>query len=121
MTTPATLSSDYAADPTPIEQLRIEAGFSGDADMIALCNLALQDERGQCDEDRSAIAFARAKCERLVAAARRSDMLSFLRSLDDGTGDLGIIIDQALADDPAVTIAAVREIVLEARAEARQS
>lgn len=49
---------------------------------------------------------------------RRSDILSALISLDDGTGTLGIIVDQALADDPAVTVAAVREIVTEAIADA---
>jgi hypothetical protein len=50
---------------------------------------------------------------------RRSDILSALASLDDGTGTLGIIVDQALADDPAVTVDEVREIVREAKADAQ--
>jgi len=51
-------------------------------------------------------------------ATRRADLIVSLRALDDGTGDIGVIVDHALADDPEVTAAAVREIVLEARAEA---
>lgn len=34
---------------------------------------------------------------------------------DDGTGDLGIIVRQALADDPAATASEIAEIVVEAR------
>jgi hypothetical protein len=73
MTTPWLLSSDFATDPTPIEQLRIEAGAAGDHAMVTMCDLALQDERGQLDEDRSAIFFAREKCARIIAARAGSE------------------------------------------------
>jgi hypothetical protein len=38
---------------------------------------------------------------------------------DDGTGDLGVIVRQALIDDPSATAGGIAEIVREARAEAR--
>lgn len=37
---------------------------------------------------------------------------------DDGTGDLGVIVRQALADDPAVTVDEIADIVREARRDA---
>lgn len=49
---------------------------------------------------------------------RRESLLCALRSLDDGTGTTAIIVDQALSDDPEVTVEAVREIVSEAMADA---
>lgn len=49
---------------------------------------------------------------------RRNNLLAALNSLDDGTGTLGIIVEHALADDPAITTEDVREIVLEAIADA---
>jgi hypothetical protein len=51
---------------------------------------------------------------------RRSDILVALASHDDGSGTLGIIVDQALADDPDVSIQDVREIVIEAEEDARE-
>lgn len=39
---------------------------------------------------------------------------------DDGTGTLGIIIRQALVDDPAATAGDIAEIVREAIADARE-
>lgn len=54
------------------------------------------------------------------AHARRVEILSALRKHDHGDGCLGIIVDQALADDPDVTIDEVRAIVVQAeRAAAR--
>lgn len=47
----------------------------------------------------------------------RANMIARLADLDDGTGDLGVIVDQALADDPDATDADVREIILQARAD----
>ena len=52
-------------------------------------------------------------------ADRRASLLGGLASYDDGTGTLGIIVDQALADDPLVTLEAVREIVVEAIEDAK--
>ncbi len=37
---------------------------------------------------------------------------------DDGTGDLGVIVDTALADDPSVSVAELVDIVREARSDA---
>lgn len=51
---------------------------------------------------------------------RRSALLAELAHLDDGTGDLGVIVDRAIADDPNVTAADVREIVLAARRDAAE-
>lgn len=51
-------------------------------------------------------------------ARRRADLLAALASHDHGDGCLGIIVDEALAEDPTVTLAAVREIVLQAEADA---
>jgi hypothetical protein len=48
----------------------------------------------------------------------RSAILASLADLDDGTGDLGIIVDQALIDDAQVSAAHVREIVLASRRDA---
>lgn len=39
---------------------------------------------------------------------------------DDGTGDLGIIVRQALQDDPGATDEDIAEIVREAREDARR-
>lgn len=52
--------------PDDILRLRGEAGEAGDLEQAGLCDLAMRDERGQCDEDRSAIFFARDKCERVI-------------------------------------------------------
>lgn len=49
---------------------------------------------------------------------RIATLLSATADLDDGTGTLGIIVRQALIDDPAVTAAEVREIVETAIADA---
>lgn len=38
---------------------------------------------------------------------------------DDGTGDNGVIIDTALAENPNVTAAEIAEIIYAARADAR--
>jgi hypothetical protein len=38
---------------------------------------------------------------------------------DDGTGDLGVIVDHALAQDPDVAIDDVAQTALEAREDAR--
>lgn len=55
-----------------------------------------------------------------VVNGRRAELLSVVASMvgDDGTGDLGVIVDQALADDAEVTAQEVAEIVREAREEA---
>lgn len=45
--------------------------------------------------------------------------LATLGIADDGTGDLGIIVRQALTDDPRATAEDIAEIVREARADAR--
>jgi hypothetical protein len=50
---------------------------------------------------------------------RRNDLLSALSDLDDGTGTLGIIVDQALADDPNVSEDTVRAIVVESIEDAK--
>ena len=44
LTTPAMLSQDHAADPTPIEQLRINAGAASDRDLVATCTRALSGD-----------------------------------------------------------------------------
>lgn len=54
----------------------------------------------------------------MTAETRRAEILSALRSHDHGDGCLGIIVDQALADDPECTIDDVREIVEEAERDA---
>lgn len=54
------------------------------------------------------------KEERRAAAAvasRHDELLAGLAKHDDGAGTLGIIVDQALADDPDVSIAEVAAIV----------
>jgi hypothetical protein len=84
MTTPAALSSGYAADPmlidhTLIEQLRIEAASTGDGDLIALCDLALSGDR-----------MAIWRCGSIIAVANRF-----------------------ASDDPEVISAEIRAIVLE--------
>ena len=45
---------------------------------------------------------------------RAAEILADLCDLDDGTGTIGIIIRQAISDDPSVTTETVREIVREA-------
>lgn len=50
---------------------------------------------------------------------RTTEIISALSSLDDGTGTLGIIVRQALVDDPGVTVEEVRAIVQEAIADAK--
>lgn len=50
--------------------------------------------------------------------ARRANILAALSSHDHGDGCLGIIVDQALRDDPVATIAAVRQIVIDAEEDA---
>lgn len=50
----------------------------------------------------------------MTLAARRETLLAGLSKYDDGSGTLGAIVDQALADDPAATLADVRAIVVEA-------
>lgn len=50
--------------------------------------------------------------------ARRAEILSALSAHDRGDGCLGIIVDQALADDPNCTVDDVRAIVLEAESDA---
>lgn len=50
--------------------------------------------------------------------ARRAEILAALTSHDHGDGCLGIIVDEALAENPAVTVAEVREIVLQAERDA---
>jgi hypothetical protein len=68
------------------------------------------------------IFFCPAKCrmpsDDLPSVARHA-LLSSLADLDDGTGDLGVIVDQAIADDAQVLAADVREIVLAARRDAK--
>lgn len=51
---------------------------------------------------------------------RFSDLFSAVSSLvgDDGTGDLGIIVRQALNDDPSATVDDIAAIVREAREDA---
>jgi hypothetical protein len=49
---------------------------------------------------------------------RAHELTAELRDIDDGTGDLGVIVRQALADDPDATAADIRAIVAEARADA---
>lgn len=44
--------------------------------------------------------------------AARAAILASLADLDDGTGDLAVIVDQALEDDHQVSAAHVRQIVL---------
>lgn len=58
---------------------------------------------------------------REAVATRVSDMLARVSRLvgDDGTGDLGVIVRQALSDDPTTTADAIAEIVAEARRDAR--
>ncbi len=51
---------------------------------------------------------------------RRSDILTSLSDLDDGTGDLGIIVDQAIAYAPTISDSEVRDYVLDAQADARE-
>lgn len=55
----------------------------------------------------------------MIALTRRASLLAALSTFDDGSGTLGIIVDHALAEDPAVTVEAVREIVIEAIADAK--
>lgn len=50
---------------------------------------------------------------------RRSELLALLISHDDGTGTLRIIVDQALTDDANVTLATLREIIVQAERDAR--
>jgi hypothetical protein len=57
----------------------------------------------------------------LTVPDRTADMCAALVDLDDGTGDLGVIVRQALADDPDATVQDIREIVAEAREEAEQA
>ena len=45
-------------------------------------------------------------------SVRRSSILTTLSSLDDGTGNLGVIVDLALSEDPDVTVDEVREFAL---------
>jgi hypothetical protein len=90
-------------------------GHDGDISGGGESTLCWPDEVASLDDDGA----------RAVAAIwvqhrdRRADILSTLAGLDDGTGTLGVIVDQALADDPAITAAKVREIVCEAIADAR--
>lgn len=50
------------------------------------------------------------------------DMIAAVETItgDDGTGDLGIIVRQALRDDPAATAEDIAAIVVDARADARR-
>jgi len=56
-----------------------------------------------------------------VGPDRRGEILAALSAHDHGDGCLGIIVDQALADDHAVSTADVLAIVVEAEAEAEAS
>jgi hypothetical protein len=56
-----------------IEELADEAHAAGHNDMEATCLDAAQDERGRCDEDRSAIRLARAICAKAINHARAQD------------------------------------------------
>lgn len=53
-----------------------------------------------------------------AATARRRNLLAALSSYDDGSGTLGIVVDQALRDDPEVTRAEIAAILDEAIADA---
>ncbi|HKA75336.1 MAG TPA: hypothetical protein VKE26_26270 [Xanthobacteraceae bacterium] len=57
------------------------------------------------------------KLRTIRATARYRDLCAELARYDDGTGDLGIIIAQALVDDPQATATAIAAIIDEARAE----
>jgi hypothetical protein len=50
---------------------------------------------------------------------RRADLLAELADLGDGTDTLGVVIDHALRDDPAVTAEDIRAIWAEATDDAR--
>lgn len=115
-----------------IRTLRNEALAAGDYAQVDLCDRALVLDGETTDQDGNEIALADMSqedailtCTGVILAARQADLLATLADLDDGTGTLGIVVDQALADDPAVTVASVREIVTaaiqDARAEAVRS
>lgn len=46
-----------------------------------------------------------------------AEVMGYAGVVDDGTGDLRVILDTALAADPHVTAAEVAEIVLQAQAD----
>ena len=98
-----------------ITALRTRAAADGDDALVNVCWLALGEglptattpDRETAREQLAA-----------VVASHRDDLLAALASHDHGDGCLGIIVDEALAEDPTVTLAAVREIVLQAEADA---
>lgn len=54
----------------------------------------------------------------IIASDRYSDLCAQLRGHDHGDGGIGIIVAQALRDDPAVTYDDVLAIVVEAEEDA---
>jgi hypothetical protein len=75
-------------------------------DLAIECAVTTWDQRTD-DEDR---AFSR--------ALRYDEIMAALSDHDRGDGCLGIIVRQALADEPACSVDSVRAIVLEAEADA---
>ena len=53
----------------------------------------------------------------IVASAQYKHLCATLSQYDDGTGDLGTIIAQALIDDPDATVEAIAAVIDEARAD----
>jgi len=54
-----------------------------------------------------------------TAITLRAHLLTALADLDDGAGTLATVVDLAMHDSSACTVADVREIVLDAQADAR--
>lgn len=95
--------------------LRTRAAAEGDEALVNVCWLALGEGLlTATTPDRDA---AREQLAAVVAR-HRADILAALASHDRGDGGLGIIVDEALAEDPAVTVAEVREIVIQAERDA---
>jgi len=64
-------------------------------------------------DDREISAAEAATClANYKRSVRRSSILTTLSSLDDGTGNLGVIVDLALSEDPDVTVDEVREFAV---------
>lgn len=72
------------------------------AERGVVCTWVAADETSYCVED-----------------VRAADLVAAVSAMvgDDGTGDLGIIVREALADDATVTAAEIADIVREARAD----
>lgn len=97
------------------DQFCAEGATDNCGETYAVCVYETRAERDADQEgaDAPRVSWCSAK------VGRRGELIAALADLDDGTGTLGTVVDQALAEDAGATAAQIREIVVEAVADAR--